>query len=52
LRNSSGYQFSGFFEQDRQNLKRLLLQPDAQALLRQFAGSKIDLEDTKLQPPG
>jgi hypothetical protein len=28
-------------------LKRLLLQPDAQAALRQFAGSKIDLEDTK-----
>jgi hypothetical protein len=33
-------------------LKRLLLQSDAQAALRQFAGSKIDLEDSKPQPPG
>jgi hypothetical protein len=33
-------------------LKRLLLQPDTQATLRQFAGSKIDLEDTKPQSPG
>jgi len=28
-------------------LKWLLLQPDAQAALRQFARSKIDLEDAK-----
>jgi hypothetical protein len=28
-------------------LKRLFLQPDPQAALRQFAGAKIDLEDTK-----
>jgi hypothetical protein len=43
----SGYQLSRFFQQHRQRSKRLLLQPDAQAALRQFAGSKIDLEDTK-----
>jgi hypothetical protein len=42
-----GYQLSGFFQQHRQDLKRLLLQPDAQPTLCQFAGSKIDLEDTK-----
>src|SRR5712692_11768566 len=42
-----GYQLSGFFQEHRQDLKRLLLQPDAQAALCQFAGSKIDLEDTK-----
>jgi hypothetical protein len=47
-----GYQLSGFFQQHRQDLKRLLLQPDAQATLCQFAGSKIDLEDSKPQPPG
>src|SRR6266699_5913946 len=48
----SGYQLSGVFQQHRQDLKRLLLQPDAQAALGQFAGSNIDLEDTKPQPPG
>ena len=42
-----GYQLSGLCQQHRQTLKRLLLQPDAKAALRQFAGSKIDLEDTK-----
>jgi hypothetical protein len=47
-----GYQLSGLFQQHRQDLKRLLLQSDAQATLRQFAGSKIDLEDSKPQPPG
>jgi hypothetical protein len=47
-----GYQLSGFSQQHRQDLKRLLLQSDAQATLRQFAGSKIDLEDSKPQPPG
>src|SRR3984893_13156486 len=46
-----GYQLSGFFQQHRQDLKRLLLQPEAQATLDQFAGSKIDLEDSKPQPP-
>jgi len=43
----TGYQLSGFLKQYRQDLKRLLLQPDAQATLCQFAGSKIDLEDSK-----
>src|SRR6266702_2556540 len=47
-----GYQLSGFFQEHRENLKRLFLQPDAQATLCQFSGSKIDLEDTKPQPPG
>ena len=42
-----GYQLSGLFQQHRQDLKRLLLQPDPQAALRQFARSKVDLEDTK-----
>ena len=42
-----GYQLAGLFEQHGQDLKRLLLQPDAPAALRQFAGSKIDLEDSK-----
>jgi len=42
-----GYQLSGLFQKHRQDLKRLLLQPDVQATLRQFPGSKIDLEDTK-----
>jgi len=42
-----GYQLSGLFQQQRQDLKRLFLQPDAQAALCQFAGSTIDLEDAK-----
>ena len=42
-----GHQLPGFFQQHRQDLKRLLLQPDAQAALGQFAGAKIDLEDAK-----
>ena len=42
-----GYQLSGFLQQHRQDLKRLLLQPDAQAALRQFSGSQVDLEDTE-----
>src|SRR6266849_2375869 len=42
-----GHQLSGFFQEHRQDLKRLFLQPDAQATLCQFASAKIDLEDTK-----
>src|ERR1051325_8775065 len=37
-----GDQLCRFFQQHRQDLKRLLLQPDAQAALLQLAGSKID----------
>src|SRR6266516_5224832 len=47
-----GHQFSRFLEQHCQHLERLLLQPDAQAMFRQLAGSKIDFEDPKLQTPG
>jgi hypothetical protein len=43
----SGYQLSRSFEQHRQDLKRLLLQPDPQATLRQLARSQVDLKDTK-----
>jgi hypothetical protein len=48
----SGYQFSGLFKKERQDLKRLLLQTDAQTASRQLASSKIDLEDTKPQSTG
>src|ERR1700681_108998 len=47
-----GYQLPGVSQQHRQDLKRLLLQSDAEDTLRQVAGSKIDLEDSKPQPPG
>jgi hypothetical protein len=43
----SGYQLSGFIQQHRQDLERLLLQPYAQATLGQFAGAKVDLEDAE-----
>src|SRR5262249_453934 len=48
----SGYQIAWLFKKHCQDSKRLLLQSDAQTPLGQLTDSKIDLEDTKLQPTG
>src|ERR1700686_4889944 len=45
-----GYQLPGFSQQHRQDLKRLLLQSDAEARLRPFAGSQIGPQKRKTQP--
>jgi hypothetical protein len=42
---------SGFFQQHSQQSKRLFLQPDATAIPRQAAGSKIGFENGKPQTP-
>jgi hypothetical protein len=46
-----GYQLSGFFQQYCQQAKWLFLQPDAPAILRQAAGSKIRFEDGEPHTP-
>jgi hypothetical protein len=45
------HQFSRFFQQHRQQLERLFLQPDSFAKLGEFAGSKIGFENPKLKTP-
>ena len=42
---------AGVLEQHRQNLEGLLLKPDSQAALAQFASAKIHLENPKTEPP-
>ena len=42
---------AGVLEQHRQELEGLLLKPDPQAALAQFAGTKIQLENPKREPP-
>ena len=42
---------AGVLEQHRQDLEGLLLKPDSQAALAQFASTKIQLEDPKTEPP-
>ena len=48
----SAHQLSGALEQHGQNLERLLLQLEPQAMFHQLAGSKIDFENTEPQTPG
>ena len=43
---------AGVLEQHRQDLEGLLLKPDLQAALAQFASTKINLEHPKTEPPG
>ena len=42
---------TGVLEQHLQHLEGLLLEPDSQAALAQFASPKIHLEDPKSEPP-
>ena len=42
---------AGVLEQHRQDLEGLLLKPDSQAALAQFASTKIHLEHPKTEPP-
>jgi hypothetical protein len=46
------YDFAAVFEKNRQELKRLLLKPDLQAVLAQFSSKKIHFEDPKAKTPG
>ena len=46
------HQFSRVFQQDSQQSKGLLLQPEALAVPRKLAGSKISVEHAKSQTPG
>jgi hypothetical protein len=43
---------AGVLEQHRQDLEGLLLKPDLQAALAQFASAKVNLEHSKTEPPG
>jgi hypothetical protein len=43
---------AGVLEQHRQDLEGLLLKPDLQAALAQFASTKVNLEHSKTEPPG
>jgi len=42
---------TGLRDQNRQDLKGLLLKPDSHAALAQFSSAKIELEHPKTQPP-
>ena len=42
---------AGVLEQHRQDLEGLFLKPNSQAVLAQFASSKIQLENPKTEPP-
>jgi hypothetical protein len=45
------HQLSRFLQEHRQQLEGLFLQPDPFAKLREFAGSKIGFENSKLKTP-
>jgi hypothetical protein len=42
---------AGVLEQHRQDLEGLLLQPDLQAALAQFASTKVHFEHSETEPP-
>ena len=44
------YNLTGVLDQHRQDLKGLLLKPDAQPVLTQFPRTKIQLEHSKAEP--
>ena len=46
------YDLAGVLKQHRQDLEGLFLEPDSQAVLAQFASAKIQLENSKTEPPG
>jgi hypothetical protein len=47
-----GHQVARPFEQHREHLERLLLEPDPQPTLPEFAGPKIKLENAKTDTAG
>src|SRR4029077_8746003 len=49
LKFLASYDLAGVFQQHRQDLKGLLLKPDAQAVPAQFASAKIHLENPKTE---
>jgi hypothetical protein len=51
LKFFASYDLAGVFKQHRQDLEWLFLKPNAQAVLVQFAGAKIHLENSKTELP-
>jgi hypothetical protein len=45
------HDFTGALKQHSQHLKGLLLKPDSEAVLAQFASAKIHFEDPKTERP-
>src|SRR6202521_4068369 len=50
LKFLASYDFAGVLHQRRQDLEGLFLKPYSQAVLAQFAGAKIQLENPKTEP--
>ena len=50
LKLLADYDLAGVLKQHRQNLKRLFLKANSQAVLAQFAGAKVQLENPKAEP--
>jgi hypothetical protein len=51
LKFFSGNHFTGVLQQHRKHLEWLFLQPDLHAVLTQFTGPKIHLENSKTEAP-
>jgi len=51
LKFLASYDLSGVLQQHRQYLEGLFLKANSQAVLAQFAGSKIEFENSKTKPP-
>jgi hypothetical protein len=47
----AGYDLAGVLHQHREDLKRLFLEPNSQAVLAQFASAKIQFENAEAEPP-
>jgi hypothetical protein len=48
----SGNQFAGTFEEQREDLEGLLLQPDSNSVLAKLTGAKLNFKNAKPQSPG
>ena len=51
LKFLASYDLAGVFKQHRQDLEGLILKANSKAVLAQFAGTKIQLENPKVEPP-
>src|ERR1700688_4371973 len=51
LKFFASYDLAGVFKQHRQDLEGLILKANPKAVLAQFAGAKIQLENPKVEPP-
>jgi hypothetical protein len=51
LKFFASYDLAGVFKQHRQDLEGLFLKANSQAVLAQFASTKIQFENPKTEPP-